>query len=37
MGMRALLIDREGKHGREEALPTLLALPAALGLSDDGP
>jgi HAD superfamily hydrolase (TIGR01662 family) len=36
MGMRALLIDREGKYGREDALPTLLALPAALGLSDDG-
>jgi HAD superfamily hydrolase (TIGR01549 family) len=36
IGMRALLLDREGKHTREDALPTLLALPAALGLSDDG-
>jgi HAD superfamily hydrolase (TIGR01549 family) len=32
LGMRALLIDREGKHEREDALPTLLALPALLGL-----
>lgn len=32
LGMRAFLIDREGRHGRAEALPTLLALPAALGL-----
>jgi FMN hydrolase / 5-amino-6-(5-phospho-D-ribitylamino)uracil phosphatase len=37
IGMRALLIDREGKHGREDALPTLLALPSALGISADGP
>jgi FMN hydrolase / 5-amino-6-(5-phospho-D-ribitylamino)uracil phosphatase len=37
IGMRALLLDREGKHAHEDALPTLLALPAALGLSDDGP
>jgi FMN hydrolase / 5-amino-6-(5-phospho-D-ribitylamino)uracil phosphatase len=36
IGMRALLLDREGKHAREDALPTLLALPALLGLSDDG-
>jgi HAD superfamily hydrolase (TIGR01509 family) len=36
IGMRALLLDREGKHGREDALPTLLALPAALGLPSDG-
>ena len=34
MGMRGLLLDREGKHGRDDALPTLLALPAALGLTD---
>jgi HAD superfamily hydrolase (TIGR01549 family) len=34
LGMRAYLIDREGRFaGREDALPTLLALPAALGLS----
>jgi HAD superfamily hydrolase (TIGR01549 family) len=32
LGMRGLLIDREGKHEREDALPTLLALPALLGL-----
>jgi putative hydrolase of the HAD superfamily len=36
IGMRALLLDREGKHGRDDALPTLLALPAALGLPADG-
>jgi FMN hydrolase / 5-amino-6-(5-phospho-D-ribitylamino)uracil phosphatase len=34
IGMRALLLDREGRHGRPDALPTLLALPAALGLFD---
>ncbi len=34
IGMRALLLDREGRHGRPDALPTLLALPAALGLAD---
>ena len=32
LGMQGLLIDREGKHEREDALPTLLALPALLGL-----
>ena len=32
VGIRGLLLDREGKLGREDALPTLLALPAALGL-----
>jgi HAD superfamily hydrolase (TIGR01549 family) len=37
VGIRAFLLDREGKHGRDDALPTLLALPALLGLSDDGP
>jgi HAD superfamily hydrolase (TIGR01662 family) len=36
IGMRALLLDREGKHGREDALPSLLALPAALGLPANG-
>jgi len=36
IGIRALLLDREGKLGREDALPSLLALPAALGLSEDG-
>jgi HAD superfamily hydrolase (TIGR01549 family) len=32
IGIRGLLLDREGKLGREDALPTLLALPAVLGL-----
>jgi HAD superfamily hydrolase (TIGR01549 family) len=36
IGMRAFLLDREGKHGRQDALPTLLALPSLLGLGDDG-
>jgi putative hydrolase of the HAD superfamily len=36
LGIRALLLDREGKYGREDALPTLLALPALLGLTNDG-
>jgi HAD superfamily hydrolase (TIGR01549 family) len=36
IGIRALLIDREGKLARDDALPSLLALPAALGLSEDG-
>lgn len=33
LGLRAFLLDRDGVHGHEDALPTLLALPAALGLS----
>jgi putative hydrolase of the HAD superfamily len=34
LGMRAYLIDREGRFPeRDDALPTLLALPALLGLS----
>jgi putative hydrolase of the HAD superfamily len=33
LGIRAFLIDREGRFpGRDDALPTLLALPAVLGL-----
>ena len=36
IGMRGLLLDREGKHGRQDALPTLFALPALLGLAADG-
>jgi len=32
IGMRGVLIDREGKLERADALPTLLALPALLGL-----
>ena len=35
LGMRAFLIDREGRFPeRADALPTLLALPALLGLGD---
>ena len=35
LGMRAYLIDREGRFPeRNDALPTLLALPALLGLGD---
>jgi FMN phosphatase YigB (HAD superfamily) len=33
LGMRAFLVDREGRYAdRDDALPTLLDLPAALGL-----
>jgi HAD superfamily hydrolase (TIGR01549 family) len=32
LGMRGVLLDREGKHEREDSLPTLLALPALLGV-----
>jgi HAD superfamily hydrolase (TIGR01549 family) len=33
LGLRAFLVDREGRFpGRDDALPSLLALPAALGL-----
>jgi HAD superfamily hydrolase (TIGR01549 family) len=32
LGIRGVLIDREGKLGRDDALPTLLALPSLLGL-----
>jgi HAD superfamily hydrolase (TIGR01662 family) len=35
LGMRAFLVDREGRYAdRDDALPTLLDLPAALGLDD---
>jgi putative hydrolase of the HAD superfamily len=38
IGMRAFLIDREGRFGdRDDALPTLLALPAAIGLNASAP
>ena len=38
IGMRAFLIDRDGRFGdRSDALPTLLALPAALGLNSSRP
>jgi putative hydrolase of the HAD superfamily len=32
LGMRGLLLDREGKHGHPDSLPTLLALPSLLGI-----
>ncbi|MGE5690685.1 MAG: HAD family hydrolase [Pseudomonadota bacterium] len=32
LGMVALLVDRDGRHGIADALPDLYALPAALGL-----
>ena len=33
LGMRAFLVDRDGRYAdRDDALPTLLDLPAALGL-----
>ncbi len=35
LGMQAYLIDREGRYpDRDDALPTLLALPALLGLTN---
>ena len=38
LGMRAFLVDREGLHPEaEDRLPTLLALPAALGLVSSDP
>ena len=37
LGLRAFLVDRDGRHpDREDALPSLLALPAALGLPPSG-
>ena len=37
LGMRAFLVDRENRHPeREDRLPTLYALPAALGLPPSG-
>jgi putative hydrolase of the HAD superfamily len=36
LGMRAYLVDRSDGPGRGEALPTLLALPALLGLGAHG-
>jgi FMN phosphatase YigB (HAD superfamily) len=32
VGMRAVLVDREGRYPEREALPDLRGLPAALGL-----
>jgi FMN phosphatase YigB (HAD superfamily) len=38
LGMRALLVDREGTYpDAEDRLPDLFALPAALGLSSSDP
>ena len=36
LGMQAFLVDREGRYPDGEALPDLLALPAALGLPRPG-
>ena len=36
LGMRAFLVDRDGRYREAEALPDLLALPAALGLPRPG-
>ena len=36
LGMRAFLVDREGRFSDSDALPDLLALPAALGLPRPG-
>jgi FMN phosphatase YigB (HAD superfamily) len=34
LGMRAILLDREGRHSDDaDRIDTLLALPAALGLA----
>ena len=35
LGMRAYLVDRDGRTEVEDALPTLLALPALIGLKAD--
>jgi putative hydrolase of the HAD superfamily len=35
LGMRAFLVDREGHTGVEDAIPTLLALPALIGAEAD--
>jgi HAD superfamily hydrolase (TIGR01549 family) len=35
LGMRAYLVDREGRTEVEDAIPTLLALPALLGIRAD--
>ena len=35
LGMRAYLVDRDGRTGGADALPTLLALPALLGIGGD--
>lgn len=35
LGMRAYLVDREGRTGVEDAIPTLLALPALIGVRAD--
>ena len=35
LGMRAYLVDREGRTEVEDAIPTLLALPALIGIEAD--
>jgi FMN phosphatase YigB (HAD superfamily) len=35
LGMTAYLVDREGRSGSPDALPTLLALPALIGIADE--
>jgi FMN phosphatase YigB (HAD superfamily) len=35
LGMRAYLVDRDGRTEVEDALPTLLALPALIGVETD--
>ncbi len=35
LGMRAYLVDRDGRTGGADTLPTLLALPALLGIGGD--
>ena len=35
LGMRAYLVDRDGRAEVEDALPTLLALPALIGVKAD--
>jgi HAD superfamily hydrolase (TIGR01662 family) len=35
LGMRAYLVDRDGRTESEDAIPTLLALPALIGVETD--
>jgi putative hydrolase of the HAD superfamily len=35
LGMRAYLVDRDGRSESEDAIPTLLALPALIGVETD--
>jgi FMN phosphatase YigB (HAD superfamily) len=36
LGMTAYLVDRDGRTGADDALPTLLALPALIGIGGAG-